>query len=111
MENFSLSLKKLLCTSKFEGKSWKNEIYKFLHLYRNTPHTTTEVSPAELMFNRKLKTYVPETPKQISHHDNKIRQKQDQKYEKVKQYTDKVRRAKPSKFNIGDAVLMKRTER
>uniref|UniRef100_A0A146KZ67 Uncharacterized protein K02A2.6 n=1 Tax=Lygus hesperus TaxID=30085 RepID=A0A146KZ67_LYGHE len=29
-------------------------LQKFLYLYRNSPHTTTNRNPAELMFNRKL---------------------------------------------------------
>ena len=38
------------------GEDWKSKLDKFLFQYRVTPHQTTGVSPAELMFGRKLRT-------------------------------------------------------
>uniref|UniRef100_A0A8W8P183 Uncharacterized protein n=1 Tax=Magallana gigas TaxID=29159 RepID=A0A8W8P183_MAGGI len=38
-----------------EGRDWKAELDKFLVMYRNTPHTTTGVSPSQLLFGRKLR--------------------------------------------------------
>ena len=38
------------------GEDWKVKLDKFLFQYRVTPHATTGVSPAELMFGRKLRT-------------------------------------------------------
>ena len=32
-------------------------------MYRSTPHSTTGVSPAELLFNRKLRTKLPQLEK------------------------------------------------
>ena len=43
-----------------EGKEWKKEVRKYLVAYRSTPHTTTGVSPAELLFGRKMRTKLPE---------------------------------------------------
>lgn len=43
-----------------ESKDWKKEIRKYLFAYRTTPHSTTGVSPAELMFRRKLRTKLPQ---------------------------------------------------
>ena len=39
-----------------DGADWKTKLDKFLFQYRVTPHQTTGVSPAELMFRRKLRT-------------------------------------------------------
>ena len=39
-----------------EGEDWKCKLDKFLFQYRVTPHSTTGVSPAELLFGRKLRT-------------------------------------------------------
>ena len=36
-----------------EGKDWKDEVGKYLVAYRSTPHTTSGVSPAEVLFGRK----------------------------------------------------------
>ena len=82
VENFKRSLKKLICASKFENKNWKNEI-----------------SPAKLIFNRKLKSYVPHKT---------IRKTQRKKYKKGKQYTDEVRKPAERTLQIGDKVLMRR---
>ena len=39
-----------------EGSDWRTQLDKFLFKFRVTPHSTTGVSPAELMFGRKLRT-------------------------------------------------------
>lgn len=38
------------------GKDWRMKLDRFLFQYRVTPHSTTGISPAELMFGRKLRT-------------------------------------------------------
>ena len=42
-----------------EGKEWKKEVHKYLVAYRSTPHTTTGVSPAGLLFGRNMCTKLP----------------------------------------------------
>ena len=37
-----------------ENKNWQQELFLFLRNYRATPHSNTGVSPAELLFGRKL---------------------------------------------------------
>ena len=37
-----------------EEKDWKSELNTFLKAYRSTPHNVTNVSPAELLFGRKI---------------------------------------------------------
>ena len=46
--------------SQAEGKHWQAELNKFSLAYRWTNHSTTGVSPAELIFKRKLTTKLPE---------------------------------------------------
>ena len=55
-ENFVKFLCKLLHTASVEGK---DPLYKYLLHYRVTPHTTTEKSPAEMLFGRRLQTKLP----------------------------------------------------
>ena len=48
-----------------QQRNWKQEHYKFLRLYRATPHITTGVSPADALFGIKMKTTLPEMPQPI----------------------------------------------
>ncbi len=76
--------------------------------YRTTPHTTTKVPPAELLFNRvingKLPTLSKETVKN-RHAEAKNNEQHCQKYNK--EYADKRRNAKDSTIQVGDYVLVK----
>ena len=47
-------------TAKVEGKDWRKAVQTYLIAYRTTPHLTTWLCPAELMFRRKLRTKLPE---------------------------------------------------
>ncbi|KAF7651807.1 hypothetical protein LDENG_00105200 [Lucifuga dentata] len=49
IECFNRSLKDSLQTALLEGKQWKEFTRDFLHVYRATPHSTTQHSPAELL--------------------------------------------------------------
>ena len=53
-ENSVKSLKSFL--KNCSGNDWRMKLDRFLFQYRVTPHSTTNVSPAELMFGRKLRT-------------------------------------------------------
>ena len=54
VERQNKSLLKRMKIAQAEGKEWKKEVCKYLVAYRSTPHTTTGVSPAELLFGRKM---------------------------------------------------------
>lgn len=102
-----------------EGRNWKQEFYTFLRQYRATPHCTTNVSPSELLNNRKLKITIPETPltrfKQekfmskdasanIAQRDAMQKQKQKMKIYAV---ADQKANAQEREIKPGDIVLMR----
>ena len=60
VERQNRTLLKVLKIAQVEGKRWKDELNKFLLAYRTTPHCTTGMTPASLMFGRELKTKLPE---------------------------------------------------
>ena len=60
VERQNRTLLKRIKIAQAEGKNWRSDIYSFLLMYRSTPHSTTGVSPAELLFNRKLRTKLPQ---------------------------------------------------
>ena len=56
-EQFMRILKKLYQISKLTGSNFKQEVYRFLRAYRATPHCTTKIAPADLMYpSRKFRT-------------------------------------------------------
>ena len=60
----------------------------YLIAYRNTPHPTTGMCSAELMFRRKLRIKLPELRENFKL-DGEMRDKDREKKEKMKGYADK----------------------
>ena len=70
-ESFNKRLRKVLQSAILENKNWKQEIYNFLRNYRATPHTSTDKSPADLMFpGRNYRTRIPDIKK--IYHDEEM---------------------------------------
>lgn len=42
-----------------QGENFKKEIHKYLRAYRNTPHSITGKTPAEMLFDRNMRTTIP----------------------------------------------------
>ena len=59
IESFYRVVSKYVKTLTAEGRKWKEEIGDFLLTYRNTPHSTTGVSPSMLLMNRPLRDKIP----------------------------------------------------
>jgi hypothetical protein len=55
-ERFIQTLKRTLKAGGKEGKTIHHRLTDFLFEYRATPHTTTNISPSELLMKRKLRT-------------------------------------------------------
>ncbi|CAB4011802.1 PREDICTED: uncharacterized protein K02A2.6-like [Paramuricea clavata] len=56
IERQNRSLLKRMQIARVEGQDWRKAVQTYLIAYRNTPHPTTGMCPAELMFRRKLRT-------------------------------------------------------
>lgn len=81
-------------------------MFTFLRNYRATPHSTTNLSPAESLLNRKMRTKLPqmkEKKKKLTYIFSKDRQAK----EKMKVYADTRNNAKESYIKEGDTVLVK----
>ena len=77
--------------------------------YRNTPHPSTGLAPAEIMFSRKVHTKLPQFS--VKPNDRYIRERDTRLKYKNKRYADIRRKAKPRNLQIGDNVLLKQPQR
>ena len=110
-ESFNKPLMKAIRAANVEGKSWKQELYKFLRQYRSTPHSSTKLTPYQLMFARSPRTKLPEINKKQKLQDatNQQAKKNDQEAKhKMKEYADKRNHAVRRNLNVGDSVLVKK---
>jgi hypothetical protein len=98
IERQNRSLLKRMQIARVEGQDWRKAVQTYLIAYRNTPHPTTGISPAELMFRRKLRTKLPELTENVRLDDEEMRDK-DREKEKMKGYADKRRNAKESNLS------------
>ena len=77
------------------GVNLETQLSRFLFQYRLTPHSTTGVSPAELMMNRRLRSRLDLLHPDMS---QRVRQKQEQQKATHDQHTHK------RTFEVGDWV-------
>ena len=106
IERQNRSILKRLKIAQVEGQDWKQALRTYLVAYRNTPHCTTGISPAELLFGRTLRTKLPDVCG-AANLDEEMRDTDRERKEKGKQYADNRRNAKESNLAAGDQVLLK----
>ena len=106
VEHWNRVLKETLLTAEQERKPWKPFIQEFLLTYRATPHSTTGVSPHELMFNRKMRTKVNIGPasKSTPLLEKQLRDRVTSKQNASKAYTDVKRGAQVPRIKEGSLV-------
>lgn len=96
--------------AKLEGKDWKRELQDFLFQYRNTPHTVTSLSPAELLMGRKLRDKLPRARPPTDHACEAEWQvlltQEAHKKLREKEYADSKRHASTSDIGEGNVVLL-----
>ena len=106
VERQNRSLMKRIRISHSSGRDWKSDLQSYLLAYRSTPNTTTGVSPAELLFRRKIRTKIPDL-QQLNADDIEVRDRDSENKGKGKLYADTKRRAVESTIEVGDKVLVK----
>ena len=102
VERQNRTLLKRMKIAQAEGKNWRSEIYSFLLMYRSTPHSTTGMSPAELLFNRKLRTKLPQL-EMYCDYDFGVQKRRDndaEMTEKRKMYADVKRNAVNNRSSV-----------
>ncbi|KAK7102592.1 hypothetical protein V1264_020788 [Littorina saxatilis] len=106
VERQNQSLVKRMKIAQAEKKHWQDEVLKYIAAYRATPHPSTGRSPAELLFNRQIRTKLPQL-KLFTDFDQDVRDRDAEKKGLSKMYADDKRNAKASDVNLGDTVLLR----
>ena len=105
-ERFMRTVKKSIKAALNKGRSWKQELFKFLLDYRTTPHCTTGAPPATILFGRTIKNRLPHLITPIAE-DPSIRERDTEAKRKIKQYADRKAYVKPNDLRVGDTVIVK----
>ncbi|CAB3996654.1 PREDICTED: uncharacterized protein K02A2.6-like [Paramuricea clavata] len=107
------SFMKPLLKSILTGRSWKKELFTLLLNYRATPHNTTKIAPAELLFNRTIRTKLPQQNTSSKPIDKHIMAKENDHNSKshMKRYTDQARHTKKTLINVGDLIIYKQQKK
>ncbi|CAH2106056.1 unnamed protein product [Euphydryas editha] len=108
VERQNRDILKRLKISQAEKGHWREGLEEFLVMYNSTPHSVTGKSPAELFFKRQFRDKIPmiaDINRQLENPD--VRDRDQQKKQLGKEYTDKKRRAKECEIQPGDKVYLK----
>ena len=109
-ESFMKHLKKIWHTAIIEGNNPRAEINKHLLMFRATPHPSTGFSPAQLLFDRKIKTRLPDTK---FYPNSQIEEacRNDMEAKAIqKRYKDAKNYVKHHAIELGDQVILKQQQ-
>nr|XP_034329426.1 uncharacterized protein LOC109619056 isoform X3 [Crassostrea gigas] len=109
VERQNRSLMKRIRIAQSEKKNWKEELETSLLMYRSVPHSVTGISPAELMFGRKIRTKIPQV-RDFHIDDFEVRDRDSELKEKGREYSNAKRGSTDSDISPGDKVLVKQTQ-
>lgn len=104
VERQNRSIGKRIKIAYSEGRSYKEELRKFIVAYRNTPHTVTGKTPAELLFGRKPRVKIPQIRDILDDSETRDR---DTEY-KHKMVETRNSKLTEKEIRVGDLVLLKR---
>ena len=107
IERQNRTILKRLRIAQAEGRDCRSQMDDFLMIYRSTPHSTTGVSPAELLFGRKIRTKLPQLQEFTC--DDEVRDRDSERIEKGKMYADCKKKKKACENDIqkGDKLLLR----
>ena len=115
-ESFMKNLAKVVRNAAVQRCPIQQELNRFLRAYRDTPHSTTGVAPAALMFGRTTSSRLPKLD-EVKQSKEELALKAERcdasNKAKAKASADKRRGARRIKFKVGDMVVekQKRTDK
>ena len=109
VERFMQPLTKVIRAAYIERKDWVTALHEFVFAYRVTPHSSTNIPPADLMFQRRIRYSIPDATNKLNHIDleEKLEFNDRTKKELATDYATLRHHAKPCSLPVGDRVLVK----
>ena len=107
-ERFMRNLNKVIQAAHIEGISWQQEVFNFVRNYRASPDATTGIPPAKLLMGRNIRTKFPE---QTDNQVKDLRNRDEMKKIKMKEYADEKIHASESDLKEGDRFIVKQKQR
>ena len=110
-ERFMRNINRVMKNSKVNQSNWREELSLFLSHYRATPHDSTGVAPAKLMFKSQSSSsglpVIFKTKENEGDIERFAREKVFEAKEAMKKHTDTKFKSKNHDFVIGDRVYVK----
>ena len=107
-ERQNRSILKSMRIAAAQGKPLRAELRKFLVAYHSTPHSSTGVSPFQLMTGRVMRDKLPEVSRgeDQSALAQAAREADNLAKYRMSEYADTRRAAKPCQIQVGDEILL-----
>ena len=107
VERFVKTLQKMLIIATMQHMDLETCLVNFLFQYRSTPHCTTKVPPAELLYNRPFNGKIPCMESKVIDKHELARDNEYKAKLYNKEYADSNRKISNTVIEIGNMVLMK----
>lgn len=106
-ERFMRTLKKALHVAVAQGKPWRQELWSFLRQYRASPHASTQIPPATVLYGREIRTEIPSLSSPEIKTSAELKVSDGIAKSVMKEYADEKRHVRKSDICEGDSVLLK----
>lgn len=111
-ERYMQVVNKAMQIAELEGTNSDEMLRQTIRAHNSAKHRITNISPEELMLNRKVRRHLPLVGSALTNHDNAlISQKDTAEKATAKEREDMKRGAKGTKIEVGDSVVIKRIVR
>jgi hypothetical protein len=112
VERFNRNLKKVMKNSVAADDSWRKELNLFLGAYRASPHKSTGIPPARLIFkfnySARLISLCNERNFDKNNLDEEARLNDQTAKEKMKSYADRKLKTRERNYDVGDMVFYRK---
>ena len=113
VERQNATLLKAIRAAQVEGKEWQRELQVFLLAYRTTPHSVTGVAPADLLFNRRVRSKLPQVqmPTDATPATQRVQDLDAEQKQARNDSANSPATTHKSNIGIGSRVLLQRSNR